>query len=298
LEGVALNSILDKREHLTSVGRDYLDAFIQHDFSKLRFAPNLWNTENCVPLPVGSGASRTALGLREGGHFFADIATGQVEYWGVLDQIGGEVIYGVRLKVEGALISEIETILVGNTDPYYFPDVILAENAQFHAAIPPNERLSRATLIEIANRYFDGIEQNDGSFVPASADCMRLVNGAEDTVADVSDLGASEAHRALTVQVQMTEGHYSYIEALRGRRFPIVDEERGLVLAHVLFDHPGDIEKPDGSVPFGKPNTMLAFEVFKVVGGEVKAVWAICYSVGYGIASGWGEGDRRLSIAI
>ncbi|MBT0670719.1 hypothetical protein HT136_20330 [Novosphingobium profundi] len=287
-----------RRDRLIGFAQAYLQALIRHDFRGLKIAPNLRNTENCIPLPLGCGAARTAVGLREGGQFFVDIEAGQVEYWGVLDQIGGEVIYGVRLKIEGLLISEIETILVGNTDPYYFPEVIQAQDAGFHEVVPEDKRATRAELIEIANRYFDGIEQNDGQLVPVEGDCLRLVNGAEDTVADVSELGASEAHRALGVQVQMSEGHYAYIEALRGRRFPIVDTERGLVLAHVLFDHPGDIVKPDGSVPFGKPNTMLAFEVFKVVDRQVRAVWAICYSVGYGIASGWGEGERRISIAI
>lgn len=276
-----------RREKLVAIAKTYLAALTAHDLGSIKFSPHLRNTENCIALPVGAGASRTARGLREGGHFFVDVTTGEVEYWGVLDQIGGEVIYGVRLKIDGVLISEVETILVGNTDPYYFPDVILAAKNDFHAIVPEGSRATRAELIAIAHRYFDGIEQNDGALVPVSTDCLRLVNGAEDTVTDVSALGASEAHRALTVQVQMTESHYAYIEALRERRFPIVDEERGLVLAHVLFDHPGDIIKPDGSIPFGKPNTMLAFEIFKIADGEVKEVWAICYSVGYGMRSGW-----------
>lgn len=276
-----------RRERLIAVAKTYLAALIAHDLGSLRFAPHLRNTENCIELPVGAGVARTALSLRGGGHFFVDDTYDQVEYWGVLDQIGGEVIYGVRLKIEGVLISEIETILVDNTDPYYFPDVILVQSDGLHAPVPKNDRLSRPDLIDVVHSYFNGIEQNDGSLVPASADCLRLVNGAEDTVTDVSELGASEAHRALTVQVQMTEGHYSYIESLRGRRFPIVDEERGIVVSHVLFDHPGDIAKPDGSIPFGKPNTMMAFEMFKISGGKIIEVWAICYSVGYGMPSGW-----------
>jgi len=265
----------------------YLAALRAKDFRALKFAPNLKNTDNTVALPVGAGSTRTIRSLREGGHYFTDVAAGQVEYWGVADQIAGPFLYGVRLKIEGRLIAEIETLLVGNTDPYFFPEIVLAPDAAFHAPVPEGRRATRDRLIECANLYFDGIERNDGSMVPVRDDCLRLVNGAEDTVTDVSELGASEAHRALGVRQQMTEGHYSYIEQLRARRFPIVDVERGLVVAHILFDHPGDIAKPDGSVPFGRTNSMMAFEVFKIVDDEIQAVWALCYTVNYGCASGW-----------
>jgi hypothetical protein len=288
----------DRRDRLIGFASDYLAAFAARNLSAIKFAPNLRHTENCVPLPIGAGAIRTATGFREGGHFFVDVASGQVEYWGVLEQLGGAEIFGVRLKFDGVLIGEIETLVVGNTDPYYFPDELLAFDGGFHDIVPEPDRASRATLIEIAHRYFDGIEQDDGALVPATADCLRLVNGAHDTVTDVSALGPSEAHRALTVQAQMTGGHYAYIEGLRARRFPIIDEERGLILAHVSFDHPGDIGKPDGGVIFGRPNTMMAFEVFKVAAGEVRAVWAICHKVPYGLPSGWGEGEPRVSASV
>ena len=40
------------------------------------------------------------------------------------------------------------------------------------------DRLSRAQLIEIANKYFSGIERNDGrGDYPLAEDCARLENG-------------------------------------------------------------------------------------------------------------------------
>lgn len=287
-----------ERERLIAIADTYLEALRDKRLAGLKLSADLRHTENGVAMPLGAGSFRTLQTLRLGGQYFVDTSRGQVEFWGVADLIAGPFIYGVRLGIDGQLIAEIETLLVGNTDPYFFPDVILQPDPAFHAPLPAEARSSREDLVAIANLYFDAIERNDGTLVPVGDDCLRLVNGAEDTVTDVSELGASEAHRALGVRQQMSEGHYGYIEALRGRRFPLIDEERGLVLAHVLFDHPGDIGKPDGSVPFGYPNSMLAFEVFKVSGGQVQAVWAICYTVNYGLSSGWSDHSAAQSLQV
>lgn len=283
---LAMNEEIE-RARLIGVMDDYLSAFARRDFRALRFAANLKNTDNGIALPVGSGLARTVRAVRDGGQYFADPAQGQVEFWGVADELGCDIIFGVRLKVEGALISEIETLGVRNTDPYYFPPVILQPDPSFHDLVDQRDRCSREELIHLANRYFDGIEQNDGALVSVRADCQRLVNGAEDTLTDISELDEGDAHRALSVQDQMTGGHYAYIEGLRSRRYPIVDEKRGIVVAHLLFDHPGDIPKPNGDKVFGRPNSMIAFEAFKASKGEISAVWAVCYTTTYGSPSGW-----------
>lgn len=59
------------------------------------------------------------------------------------------------------------------------------------------------------------------------------------------------------------ERHHAYIEALRDRRFPIVDTERGIVVCRLFFDHPGDLALADAELPFRSPNSMLVFEAFK-----------------------------------
>jgi hypothetical protein len=120
--------------------------------------------------------------------------------------------------------------------------------------------------------------------------CKRLVNGIVDSNMDpreLAKLDKREAHRGLTVAEQLTAGHYAYIEALRARRFPVIDEARGIVLAHVMFDHPGDLKRADGEVPMRSPNSMLAYEVFKVRKGVLAEVWAIGGALPYGIDCGW-----------
>ena len=202
-----------ERERLIAAMDRYLDALASRDMRHLPITPSLRCTENTRELPIGAGLWRTVRGIgprggaARAGHCFVDIASGNVEYWGAIDEMGADAIYGVRLRIEGRM--------------------------------------------------------------------------------DPAQLDRREAHRALGVAEQMTSGHYSYIEALRARRFPIVDEERGLVVCHVLFDHPGDIHRSDGELPFRWPNSMLAYEVFKVRAGVLEEVWAIGTALPYGIGSGW-----------
>ena len=284
-----------ERARLIAMMDEYLAVLTRQQPAPLKLAPHLKNTENTRAIAVGSGLWRTIRSMRPGGHYFVDVHAGQVEYWGAIDEMGADAIYGVRLKIEAKLIAEIETLVVRGSGTYFVPDVVVAASDSFHAVIPEAERVSRRELIRVVHLYFDAIEQSDGDRLPVEGDCKRLVNGAEDTIMDVSGLPESEAHRALTVSEQMTRGDYAYIEQLRGRRFPIIDEARGLVMCHVLFDHPGDLKRYDGEIPFTTPNTMLAYEVFKVRNGLLDEVWAIGGALPYGIDSGWGPGSSGLA---
>jgi hypothetical protein len=282
-----LSSTTGERERLVAAMNRYLQALAAHDLGSLQIGARLRYTENTRELPLGSGLARTVRACRPGGHYFIDDAGGQIEYWGVIDEMGAEAIHGVRLRIEGRLITEIETLVVRGGGSYFNPAVVNEQAPGFHASVPREERTSRGELIEIANVYFDAIEQSDGSRLPVTDQCRRLVNGVTDSRMDPTGLQAGEAHRALAVAEQMSARHYAYIEALRARRFPIVDEAHGLVVSHVFFDHPGDLKRADGAVPYRSPNSTLAFEAFKVRAGVLQEVWAIGTGLPYGIDAGW-----------
>src|SRR5215469_12224404 len=282
-----------ERDRLIGAMNRYLEALDARDVRKVPIAPNLRCTENSCALPLGAGLWRTIRGMQRRGHHFVDVSAGQVEYWSVANEMGKEVIFGVRLKVEGRLISEIETLVVrvgpSDVNPVNL-NIFLDASPAFHEVIPSTERVSREQLIHTANLYFDAIEQTDGSRLPVADDCTRLVNGIIDSNMapdELEKLDKKEAHRGGRVSDQMSAGDYFYIEGLRGRRFPIVDEARGLVLAHVMFDHPGDLSRTNREVPMPSPNSLLAFEVFKVREGVLREVWAIGVILPYGIDSGW-----------
>lgn len=288
----------DERERLIGHMRHYLDALVAHDYGDLKFAPGLRNTENTCEIPVGSGLGRTIRSLWADGHYFVDIVTGQIEYWGVAEENTRQTMVGVRLKIEGALISEIETLTSRGKGEYFNCDVVSKGTPGFHDVLPENERVSREQLVEAANLYFDGIERSDGSIVPVIDHALRLVNGAEDAGTTDSSMTGDMEYRRMSVADQISGRYYSYIEQLRGRRFVVVDEERGLVLVHVLFDHPADHDTTEGVLPWPEPNTVFALEVFKVRNGLIETVWAIGTGLPYGIRSGWGDGDIRKVLSL
>ncbi|MBV9805487.1 MAG: hypothetical protein JO130_19990 [Solirubrobacterales bacterium] len=264
----------------------YLDALEHRAPYELPISHGLKVTENAQRIALGTGLWRTVRGLRDGGQYFVDVEREQVAFWGVIEEIRGEALYGVRLKVESRLITEIESLLVRGGD-YFEPDVIVADSPEMHAVVPSEERLTRAELEAMATTYFDSIEQLTGDLIPAREGMVRLVNGTSDSNVTRPRLSEREQYLALDVSSQITEKHFHYIESIRDRRFSILDEERGIAHCMVMFDHPGDIEKPANGILFGAPNSMLCFEVFKASKLGLLEVWAIGTALPFGCPSGW-----------
>jgi len=274
------------RTRLMQLADRYVEALAAREPGRLNVAPGLKVTENTQSVALGAGLWRTCRSVRAGGHYFVDTAAGQVAYWGVLEELRGPAIFGVRLQTAGRSIAGIETVVVRGGDVFE-PEVVLADAPLMHEVVDPSERVSRAELVAGASAYFDAIELVDGDRVPMRAHTRRLVNGVGDTSVDADGLEEDEMYLSMDVSPQITAGHYSYIEAIRDRRFPIVDEERGLCHTVVVFDHPGDLPQPNGKLPFGSPNSMIIFEAFKMTRAGIGEVWAIGTSVPYGTRSGW-----------
>ena len=264
----------------------YLGALKRRAPYELPISHNLKVTENAQRIALGTGMWRTVRGLRDGGQYFVDAERGQVAFWGVIEEIRGEALYGVRLRVESRLITEIESLLVRGSD-YFEPDMIVADGSEMHAVLPREDRLTRAQLKAMAKTYFDSIEQLTGDWVPAREGMVRLVNGTSDSSVTRPGLSEREQYLALDVSSQISEKHFHYIESVRDRRFAIIDERRGIVHCMIMFDHPGDIAKPANGIPFGSPNSMLCFEVFKASKLGLLEVWAIGTALPFGCPSGW-----------
>ncbi|WEK46138.1 MAG: hypothetical protein P0Y56_14105 [Candidatus Andeanibacterium colombiense] len=276
-----------ERARLIGAMDEYLAALVDRAPGRLRLAPHLRSTEDTQELPLGCGIWRTIRGLKGTSHYFVDEATGEVEYWDVMDEMGGEAILSIRLKIEGTTIAEGETI-VTRVGAFFKPEALAEDPGDFHRVIEPEQRRGREELIEVVNLYFDAIELSQGDIVPVNDDCRRLVNGVVDSLDDPDQLIPGEEHRALTVSEQITAGHYAYIEALRARRFPIVDEERGLAVCHLVFDHPGDLKRAAGDIPIKWPGSMVFTEVFKIVDGRIEEIWALGTApLPFGSGSGW-----------
>ena len=145
------------------------------------------------------------------------------------------------------------------------------------------ERMSRADLIATANKYFTGMQQNDGKGdYPFAADCNRIENGMQTTnrptpAGETRPNPATAANYSAqwSCREQFESGLLHFVTRIRDRRFVAVDQERGLVFAFVFFDHAaGDTRNfttPSGrQVTAGpaQPWTWYIAELFKIEKGQ------------------------------
>jgi hypothetical protein len=282
------------RAELYAAAETYLSALVAHDVAALKLAPGAVFTENNVQIRLGDGLWNTITARRD---YYdlkcADLTTGQVSWIGIIEERGHPAIMMMRLAVtaDGAL-SEIETIVnrehefgpFPNFDGYDTPRPLLL------ADVPEDQRSSREELIRVANGYFDTIELNDGTLHTEFTDeCNRIENGLQTTNTQIE--GYPIASMGTADQFRL--GQYIYDDRLRDRRYPLVDEEKGIVCAAGFIDHAGkviDVTWTDGSVHksiFHFPHSFVLLELFKIVGGKIAEVEAVFVTVPYNMVSPW-----------
>jgi hypothetical protein len=279
----------------------YLAALAKNDPSALPVAESVRFTENGQELALGRGLWATASSVPD--HDYAHIvdeSASQVGWIGVVDEHGRPSVAFVRLAIRDGLIAEVETIVRRPHERLYDPSAMRQPRAIVHEEIPSEQRIGADALVRAGHRYFDGLEQADGSIIPVTEDCTRHENGTQTVrMADVSHLsGASALVFPLGVREQVDTGYFSYIDAVRDRRIVAVDDARGLVLMIVVFDHSarrrsvavrgvGEVELP---AYHQVPNSVLIAELFKVRGGLIEHIEAVLEFVPYGMRTGWEEG--------
>lgn len=286
------------RAQLYAVLDEFLAALAARDPARCRWAQRVANTENNVALPVGDGLWGT---ISELGHYdlrFADPSTGQVGFFGAVVETRDTSPLALRLKVGREGVSEVETIVVRAADSgLKFPDPIFENRAVLNEVLDAERRAPRARMIALADGYFDTLQLNDGSILTRiHPDCARVENGVrttrnpELTLTAVARLGCEE---------QLRLGYYRYDDRLRARRYELIDEERGLVLAAAFIDHRGRLGKyrlSDGSEvesPVRRPHSFYVLELFKIKDGMIEAIEADFITVPYGMPSPWDERCSR-----
>jgi hypothetical protein len=160
----------------------------------------------------------------------------------------------------------------------------------FMETVPEADRPSRGEMVSIVNKYFDGIEQGNGDIVPFDKDCVRIENGVQTCPGS-----ASSRLGALSCGAQLSTKIFTYIQSVSPREFPIVDRERGLVLARVRFNHPGSQQMVDvpgrGMMKMGAfsewPNSTQIAELFKVQNGKIREITAVIVTGTYKAQTGW-----------
>jgi hypothetical protein len=269
----------------------YLDALRAHDHARLEWTRDALVTENNVALEPGDGLWGTITALGPYDLRFADADTNQVALFTTVTETHDTSGACIRLGLRGNAIAEVETIVVRQADEaLVFPDPKFQSKPVMEAIVPEAERASRERMIALADGYFATLELNDGTirtkFHPG---CNRIENGVQTT--NNPDFFVPVAH--LSCEEQFAQGNYRYDDRLRGRRFPLVDEERGIVLAHGFIDHRGvlgEYELTDGTrvtSPIRRPHTFYLSEAFKIRRGAIEQIEANFITVPYHMPSPW-----------
>ena len=83
------------------------------------------------------------------------------------------------------------------------------------------------------------------------------------------------------------------VTRIRDRRFPIVDEQKGVAFSFGFFDHNAQVHDfvlADGSKMHGglqAPFTWEIAEAFRIEKGKIKVVEAVLNNAPYGMKGGW-----------
>jgi len=279
------------------------EALRSNDPAQLVLAPGARFAENSVEFPFGDGVWQTVTGMGDYAWLLADPTNGQAARFGVLEESGEKALFVMRIAADPSLaITEME-ILVGRPADAGVPFLTaeLDERPELTESIPPAARSNRREMLALANGYFDTLQQNDGTirtrFHPG---CNRRENGVFTTnslrpdIAPVARLGCEE---------QFALGYYRFDNWIRARRYPLVDEEAGVVLAGGFIDHDGrtrEYELTNGEKRTGfflRPHSFAFLEAFKIRDGAISAVEAVFHFVPYRMRSPWSqdEADPRLA---
>jgi len=280
------------RTELYGVLDAYLAALRARNPARVDWAEGARTSENNVMLAVGDGLWGTITGI--GGYRlrFADPKTGQVGYFGTLTETHEESAFTLRLAVDDrGRLTEAETLVVRQSD-----SGIRFENQRFEDKPILNANvarpLARDAMIALSDGYFSTLQLNDGTLhTQFHPDCNRVENGVQTT--NNPDFAKIVPVSALGCEAQFRMGNYRYDDRLRARRYPLVDEERGLVLAYAFIDHSGrlgEYQLTDGRTvtsPLRRPHSFYLAELFKIEDALLRQIEANFITVPYHMPSPW-----------
>jgi hypothetical protein len=293
------------RACLENVVDQYLAALVAHDPKRLPLSKDVRYTENDQAVEIGDGYWKTAEGRGNYTHIFADPEFGQVAYMGTMREAGAPLLMSLRLRIELGRITEIESIFfkpgsggpnnIAEMDKPYKPEDF------WFKSIPPAQRMSRQELIAVADAYFSGLQKNDGKGIqgsgtyPFTSDCHRVENGSPTTNVPRLPNQPPDAIDLFSMDClsQFKLGIYFVVQNIHHRRYPVVDQERGIVWTHAVFDQ-GTVSKgilsdgrPYEFKGFNRPSSILVTEAFLIENGKIRRVEMVGPSVSYHLNSSW-----------
>jgi len=260
-----------------------MTAMVKHDFNTAPLAANFRYTENAEVVRPGQGLWQTLSALGKVQRRYLDAANGQAAYFGQIEEGGNINLATVRIRVVNRKISEAEAVIGRKSD-------VIFDSGGLERFPPPEKtpagtaRLSRAAMVAAANSYFEGVQNHDGRQILAQKGCSRVENGVV-TAGPHQAPPPAQAGPAIQGDCNVVEHFKTTIAAVDHRRFPVVDEEAGVVLGMAIFNRPPGAKRNDG-MPY--PRNLLT-EIFVIENGRIMNIYAIMHYLQPDIASapGW-----------
>jgi hypothetical protein len=276
----------------------YLEALVAHEPARLPLSKKVKHTENTIAIPVGDGLWATASDLPTYRLYVCDPQGGQVGLYGYMKENGFPILIASRLRVQKGRITEIENIVVRQSERPFIEANLLKPRAVFLEALKPEEKVSRAEMVRVSDLYFDALVQDNGDIIPLWDSCNRIENSMQTT--NNPNLFPPDPKRPpmpLDCRGQINARTFAYITSIKPRRWTVVDEERGITFGTFMFHHTGTIKSVEvpgvGTVEMipiaRRPFTVVVSELFKVVNGKIREIEAIMTSLPYGAKSGWDD---------
>jgi hypothetical protein len=270
----------------------YLNAVVAHKPASAMLSAGYRETQNSLVKRPGSGVWQSINALGKVQRRYFDAEGGEAGYFGTIEETAGPAIATLRLKVEDRKINEAEWVISRKGDAGIGPQAGAQANAAFNdvgnltahppaeRVVPKSERLSRNDMIAITNSYFDGLSAHDGTLIIAHPGCVRLENGVLTTQRELPGGGSNDC---------TSNGAMANIFAVVARRFPLVDEEAGVVLSLGVFQR-----KPGVAM-----RRNMFSEWFYIEQGKIRSIYSsMFYPEQEALVPNWPPYDGNWPLAV
>jgi hypothetical protein len=246
----AISGAADKpcdRNCLQKLADQYMRAVAANDPKAVPLMPGFRQTQNTKVTRPGTGVWDIVTGVDDDPRLYLDPVNGQALWFGTIQTKMREKheVTMVRIKVINREVAEAEWFfsgpglgsMRGPAEPDGRNEVLsdaayLTANKPAPRVVPAAKRLSRPALEGIANTYFDGLTEKDGTLVLAHPDCFRVENGSLVTGRPLEP-GQTDGYEGKT---NCTSRFDQFdISHVADRRFFAIDEEQQVVATSAIF---------------------------------------------------------------
>jgi hypothetical protein len=267
------------RQCLQDITDHFLSALVQHAPKAAPLSPRFRYTENTAEVKPGAGLWQSATALGDFRRIYADPVQGQSAFFGLINEGELPTIVSLRLKIVDRRITEAEAIIGRKGVSLYEPQNLI-DHGPADVSLLAAARTDRQAMIAAAASYFDGAQAQNPALARQQTGCDRYENGVKTTHRSGPGPGGVSMNKDCAASL----ADMKQIAAVVDRRYPVVDEEAGVVMGTAIFNRPPGAKRTDGTL---WPRLLLT-EFFPIVDGNFTAIYAVMYYLPPEVqGSGW-----------